>query len=300
MKSRLLFPNSFKLLGWLLALPGFVLGYLNRYNNYEIPGFGAVLREKETLFLPKYENFTNELALTLIVTGLVFIAFSKRKQEDELTARIRLNALYWSILVNYAWYGIFIILALVNVVVHVKGVQVAVGFVGDNLDFMVYNLFTPLVIFIARFYYLVYKSREEYDIKPIKLLPNKLYRPAGELLTIALIVITAAFDLLVEGDKGDTLFLMLPFAMLLWVYSKEKQEDEYISTIRLHAMQWSIYTNYIILLMANLFVYGAGFLYIMMFNLVTIPAIFLIVFHYRLYRIRQIDNERSSLKINLL
>jgi hypothetical protein len=281
-------------------LPGFVLGYLNRYNNYEIPGFGAVLREKATLFLPEYENFTNELALTLIVSGLVFIAFSKRKQEDELTARIRLNALYWSILANYVWYGIFIILALINVVVHVKGVQVAVNFVGDNLDFMVYNLFTPWVIFITRFYYLVFKSREEYDIKPIKLLPNKFYRPAGELLTVALIVIIAALDVFFDGDRGDTLFLILPFAMLVWVYSKEKQEDEYISTIRLHAMQWAIYANYIILLIANLFVYGAGFLYIMMFNLGTIPAIFLIVFHYRLYRIRQIGNERSNLKVNLL
>ena len=302
MKSRLLFPHAFNLIGWLLALPGFVLGYLNRYNDFEIPGFGAILREKATFFLPQYEKFTNELALTLIVTGLIFIAFSKRKQEDELTAKMRLNALYWSILINYAWYGIFIILALVNMVVHIKGVQLTVNAIGDDLGFMVYNLFAPLVIFIVRFYYLIYKSQDEYEIKPIKLLPNKFYRPVGELLTCALIVITVALYLFVDGDKGDSLFFILPFAMLLWVYSKEKQEDEYIGTIRLYAMQWAIYANYAILLIANLFVYGAGFLYVMMFNLATIPIIFLIVFHYRLYKIRQTDTEtgKSNLNINLL
>jgi hypothetical protein len=302
MKSRLLMPHGFKLLGWLLALPGFVLGYLVAYKAYEIPGFGLKLRESSSLFLPAYENFTNELALILVVAGLIFIAFSKQKIEDELTATIRLNALHWAILINYAWYGIFIILASLNTVVYIIGVRAWVDFMSNDLNFLMYNLFTPLAIFIARFYYLIYKSREEYDIKPIKLLPNKFYRRVGELITAALIVIIIIYRIFVSEDTSDTLFLMLPLAMLVWVFSKEKQEDEYINAIRLDAMQIAVYANYCILLLANFVFYGTGFLLIMVVNLATIPAIFLIVFHYRLYRIRQQDNHaaRGNLNVNIL
>jgi hypothetical protein len=302
MKSRLLLPYGLKLLGWLLALPGFVLGYLVVYKAYEIPGFGLKLREANNLFLPAFENFTNELALILVVAGLILIAFSKQKIEDELTASIRLNALYWAILVNYAWYGLFIILASLNNVVHIIGVRAWVDFMSNDLNFLMYNLFTPLAIFIARFYYLIYKSQEEYDIKPIKLLPNKFYRPVGELLTAALIVMIIIYRIFVSEDTSDTLFLMLPMAMLVLVFSKEKQEDEYINAIRLDAMQIAVYANYIILLLANFVFYGTDFLLIMVLNLATIPTIFLIVFHYRLYRIKQQENPagRSNLNLNIL
>lgn len=303
MKSRFLFPHWFKLFGWLITVPGFVLGYLNRYSNFEIPGFGLLLREKATLFLPRYENFTNELSLTCIVLGLIFIAFSKQKAEDELTAKMRLNALYWAILINYTWYGALICLALISTILKIGIITAIVGFAGNNFAYMVYNLFLPLVIFLIRFYYLLYKSRDEYEIKPIKFLPNKPYRAIGKLLT----TLTAAAALIAlvimkDDDFASVPFCILPLVMLLWVYSKEREEDEYINSVRMDAMQIAVYANYAVLLLLNLLVYGVGFLFVMIINLSTIPIIFLLVFHYRLYKIRQADNDtrKTDLTLNLL
>jgi fatty acid desaturase len=300
MKSRLLFPHRFKLLGWLLALPGFVLGYLVVYNGYEIPHFGLQLRAASQLFLPAYENFTNELALTLVVAGLIFIAFSKQKTEDELTARIRLNALYWAILVNYLLYALFLIVVAAINEFDMKTLANGIDAFLEGYTFMTYNLFTPLVIFTARFYYLLYKRNDEYVIKPTRFLANRPYRLLGQLLTLV-IGISVVIQSVRERDI-TWVFYILPLAMLIWVFSKEKQEDEYINAIRLDAMQIAVYANYLILLIANFTFYSTDFLLIMVFNLATIPTIFLIVFHYRLYKIRQADTEtgKNTLNINIL
>jgi len=277
-----------------------MLGYLNRYNNFEIPGFGALLRDKDTLFLPRYENFTNELALTCIVVGLIFIAFGKQNNEDELTAKMRLNALYWAILINYTWYGVFIVLACFNAVILVPGITVLVELAGENLAFMVYNLFTPLVIVLIRFYYLLYKSRDEYQIKPIKFLPNKPYRIVGKILTLMMSIATILAQAFLDNENiGSMLFCLLPLIMLLWIYSNEREEDEYINSVRMDAMQIAVYVNYAILLAANMFVYGVSFYLVLLLNLVTIPVIFLATFNYRLYKIRQQQSSAGNTNITL-
>ena len=295
MKAQLLFSHKLKPLGWLLALPGFVLGYLSVNYNYTIPGFGMQLRSKAAVFLPRYENFTNELALMLVVVGLILVAFSRQKREDELTAKIRLNALYWSILINYACYVLLFITAWINTALNNSVLQAIINSMADGLSFLVYNLFTPLVIFIACFYYQIYKSRDEYEIKPVRFLPNKPYRIIGVLATAGMLAAIVMLQVTINNDTGADLLYILPAAMLIWVYSKEKQEDEYISSIRLNAMQIAVYVNYIILLLANVFVYGPAFIYILLFNLATIPAIFLLVFNYRLYKIRQGGKNHLSL-----
>lgn len=300
MKSRLLFPHRFKLIGWLLAIPGFMLGYLVVYNDYKIPGFGLQLRATSQLFLPAYENFTNELALTLVVAGLIFIAFSKQKIEDELTANIRLNALYWAILVNYLLYALFLSAVVAINEFDMRALANGIDAFLGGYTFMTYNLFTPLVIFATRFYYLLYKRNDEYVIKPTRFLPSKPYRIIGQLLTFVFAVLVI---IQVAKVKDITwVFYILPLVMLIWVFSKEKQEDEYINAIRLDAMQIAVYANYFILLVANFTFYSTDFLLIMVFNLATIPTIFLIVFHYRLYKIRQADIEagKNTLNINIL
>lgn len=300
MKSRFLFPYRFKLIGWLLALPGFVLGYLVVYNDYKIPGFGLQLRATSQLFLPAYENFTNELALTLVVAGLIFIAFSKQKIEDELTAKIRLNALYWAILVNFLLYALFLSAVVAINEFDMRALANGIDAFLGGYTFMTYNLFTPLVIFATRFYYLLYKRNDEYVIKPTRFLANKPYRIIGQLLTFVFAVLVI---IQVAKVKDITwVFYILPLVMLIWVFSKEKQEDEYINAIRLDAMQIAVYANYFILLIANFTFYSTDFLLIMVFNLATIPTIFLIVFHYRLYKIRQVDIEagKNTLNINIL
>ena len=67
-------------------------------------------------------------------------------------------------------------------------------------------------------------------------------------------------------------------------FSKEKQEDEFIAEVRLNSLLWAVAVNYILLLLAFIFVYGTPFLQVMIYNMFTILVIFIARFHYILYK----------------
>lgn len=140
MKKLHLLAPQWKWIGLAMVLPGLVLGALSLFDIYNIPWFQWKIRAQGDLFKPEVENFTNELALTLVLVGLLLICFSKEKQEDERIQFIRLEAFQWSILVN------FIVILVGNWTLY--------G--GDFFYLMTLNLFTPLLVFLARFYYVLY------------------------------------------------------------------------------------------------------------------------------------------------
>jgi len=84
----------------------------------------------------------------------------------------------------------------------------------------------------------------------------------------------------INEDILEDMMLFLPLALLLWTYSKEKNEDEFIATLRLESMQLAVYTNYIILLVANCFLFFTDFMVFMFINLSTITLFFVIRFNY--------------------
>lgn len=310
MKSHLLFPARFRYLGALLAAPGFVLGFLFLFYNYTIPGFGKYPDQHNNI-PGVFENYTNELALVLIVAGLLLIAFSKMKNEDELTASIRLNALYWAIFVNYLLYITWVIYEVAGLAFNT--------WLPDYISpmaqqFIMYNLFMPLVIFILRFYYLVYRTKSEYKIAPLHFLPYKPFYKIAKILSVLCIIIAIplvvysflnnSWFLITVNESAwvmysDGLYYIMPFILLLWVYSKERKEDEYISTIRLEAMQIAVYANYAILLVSNFFFFSLDFLLIQILNLSTIPLIFIIVFQSRLLRLSWLVNDKKNNSLNL-
>ena len=71
---------------------------------------------------------------------------------------------------------------------------------------------------------------------------------------------------------------------LLVSFSREKSEDEYIARLRQSSWQWAVMLNYILLALALAFVHGLPFLYVMLYNMFTILLIFLVRFHFLLYR----------------
>ncbi|MCG2614954.1 hypothetical protein LZZ85_11705 [Terrimonas sp. NA20] len=144
MTPRLLLPNRFKLIGWLIAIPAFVLmifvlhgdfafGFLNfsRGNTDSL----QVLFDSPTLFSIRTNNFTDELGGILLIIGLLIIAFSREKDEDERITTLRLESLLWAVLIN----SILLILALVFL------------YNGLFLQVMCYNICTTLILFVARF-----------------------------------------------------------------------------------------------------------------------------------------------------
>ena len=71
---------------------------------------------------------------------------------------------------------------------------------------------------------------------------------------------------------------------LLVSFSKEKYEDEFINNLRLSSILWAVLVNYLLLLLAFMFIYGMTFLYVMLYNMFTVLIIFIVRFHYVLYR----------------
>jgi len=71
---------------------------------------------------------------------------------------------------------------------------------------------------------------------------------------------------------------------LLVSFSKEKIEDEYIASLRLSSLMWAVLLNYLILLLSFLLVYRLSFLDIMVYNMFTVLIIFILRFHYLIYK----------------
>lgn len=148
-----LLPHRFKVPGVFLFIVSGGLGLLQIITGYEWPVLKlrvfAILNSE---LLGKVSYFSwHETNVTATLLGMVFIAgglmagFSKEKQDDEYIRSLRWAALTWSVWLNY----ILLFLAFV----FVYGV--------DFLSIMVYNMFTILLFFNARYYYLLYLAKHQ-------------------------------------------------------------------------------------------------------------------------------------------
>ena len=91
-----------------------------------------------------------------------------------------------------------------------------------------------------------------------------------------------------DGNLWDEIILTLVIIGLLLVsFSKEKNEDEYISLLRLKSWQWSVLISYGVLFIATWTIYGGLFLAFMSYNMLTVLLVFVIKFNFSLYRLRK-------------
>jgi len=161
MKKSYLFPTCCKKIGYFIAVPFLLILILNLCNvpylNFEFKTFGILVHSLPTFTSEKIDGITNmnfefdmggntwfTMAKTdfkstivpiFIIIGLLMIAFSKEKVEDEMIVKIREQSLIWSVLVN------FIILIL--------GILFVFGF--TYLHFLSVQIFFVLLLFIAKF-----------------------------------------------------------------------------------------------------------------------------------------------------
>ena len=159
MKTKYLLPNSWRPFGvaltliavpltlWVLLLgdqyPLFGNGIPTPFH-FEIPDWSY----PENIFSEQADGtvslqIVDELLGLGIIAGLFIVGFSKLKVEDERIAQIRLESLQWGIYANY------IVLALCILLIY--------G--GHFFTVMIYNIFTPLLIFVARFYWLLFVNQ---------------------------------------------------------------------------------------------------------------------------------------------
>ncbi len=74
---------------------------------------------------------------------------------------------------------------------------------------------------------------------------------------------------------------------ILVSFSKTKDEDEYISTIRMESLIWATYVNYIVLILAIVFVFDYSFFNVLIYNMFTVLLFFMLRFHYVLFRAKR-------------
>ena len=142
------------------------------------------------------------------------------------------------------------------------------------------------------------------------LFPYQWKKPSGILFAISFICLAGmfAFDEAVLGFRSlvfyildenplDHLFyeviqstiydeLLMPviiIAGIIYAFSKERQEDEMVASIRLHSLVWSTIINYVIILCCYTFVYDLYFLKVMMVALLSQLLLFIVFFRYRMY-----------------
>ena len=81
--------------------------------------------------------------------------------------------------------------------------------------------------------------------------------------------------------------LLIITSAFLVAFSKEKQEDEFISKIRLESLVWAVYLNYAILIIALLFIYDMSFMWVIIFNMFTILFFFIARFNWEVYKLKK-------------
>jgi hypothetical protein len=149
--TRFLLHHKMKKIGWMLAIPALILMIMVLNFDFKFKFLDFTRKAEHIsfdngyLFNIQFNNFTDEVGGIMLITGLLFIAFSREKDEDERIARLRLESLLWAVLVNSIW----IILAII--------------FFYDGMFFhiMAYNICTPLILFIARFNLILYFERKK-------------------------------------------------------------------------------------------------------------------------------------------
>lgn len=154
MDTKLLLPNRFKRIGWLLFVPCLVLTVLALLEvapsvsffggeHFLVKWTTITFSEKGSmaaLLDGNVADFAGELLMTLTVIGFYFVAFSRERTDDEWIMKVRHESLLW---------GFY---------VHLIGFILAV-WLSYGLDFYLilsWNMLTAPLVFLARFHWIVY------------------------------------------------------------------------------------------------------------------------------------------------
>jgi hypothetical protein len=156
MKAKNLFPHRWKPFGWILLVLFLPLGIWLVVDDSQFPlsvivTFRWPFADAASGTAMDLINYTNglvtlelidELIALGVLAGLIIAGFARLKNEDERTAHMRLEALQWAL------YGNTLILAFCIAVIH-----------GSLfLNVMIYTMFTPLLIFVLRFHWLLWQE----------------------------------------------------------------------------------------------------------------------------------------------
>lgn len=131
MKTNFLFPYSWRVPGWIMTGVFGVLGILYLAEMGGVPDWLG--------------GYMDEVITVGLIFGLLMVAFSRERDEDEYTTRIRASSLVWAVFADSA----FVVVAAL----FVYGL--------DYLYVLCVQLFLLLVLYILRFRIAVCRARRE-------------------------------------------------------------------------------------------------------------------------------------------
>lgn len=102
-----------------------------------------------------------------------------------------------------------------------------------------------------------------------------------------------AFEWNENNISDEIASILIIIGGILVSFSKTKDEDEYISKIRMESLIWATYVNYIILILAILFVFDISFFSVLIYNMFTILLFFMLRFHYILYKTKRVIEDEE-------
>lgn len=95
---------------------------------------------------------------------------------------------------------------------------------------------------------------------------------------------TEYFSVIKNNVTDEIIGILLLVGLVLFGFSKEKFEDEHINSLRLNALIWAVYFNFLILLISFFTIYGMSFFVFMQINLFSVLLIFILRFRYLLWK----------------
>lgn len=150
---NILLPGKFKAAGYIFVLIGIVLGIIRFYFDiklkiFDVKVFAVYSKYFESNYFKIIPNhISEELIALFLLTGLLFICFSKEKNENEQLNQIRLKSLILAIYLNTA----FILFSFIFIY----------GLVFINI--LVINLISPFIFYLIIFNWFKYKQISQTD-----------------------------------------------------------------------------------------------------------------------------------------
>ena len=121
-----LFPHRFQCIGWVVFAVGVALGAYSVIKGFD----GSYL--------------LNNITIISIIVGGLLATCSREKIEDEMTQQLRLSSLLTALYINYA------ALIVCSLLLYDM----------DFLSVMIYNMFTPLIIFMVVFRWKIWRMKK--------------------------------------------------------------------------------------------------------------------------------------------
>ena len=138
--TKYLFPYNTRFVGIALILAHIPVKFL--WDAYYPNGYDHhAMANENSLWSPPHLFFIGTTLMVLV--GLFLVAFSKEKFEDEHIVQLRLDSLRWAIYLNYA--------ILLFSLVFTQG--------GDTKHILLLNIWLPLLFFILRFQWVLYRIK---------------------------------------------------------------------------------------------------------------------------------------------